>query len=147
MRHVTPLLAAALRGIGQVAAAQDSGFDLTLRFDPAALQRLSSMGERVMISALYHGEPVGPDVPVDEIGLVFLGSEQAEVWPGNQTLRLGGTLAAAPLDRVIEARVNINVFTARLVDEDNLLDCGLVDGPITDMQANSPEMLCTLLGP
>ncbi|NUB44552.1 hypothetical protein GEU84_009180 [Fertoebacter nigrum] len=147
MRHVAIVLAAALCGIAQVGLAQDTTFYLDLRFDPAALERLSAMGERVMVSAWYHGDPSSPDVAVDEIGQVFLGAEQAEVWPGNQTLRLGGMLAGAPLAQVSEARVNINVFTARLVHEDNLLDCSLVDGPMSEVQAGKPGIFCTLLAP
>jgi hypothetical protein len=99
------------------------------------------------VRAWYFGDPAVDSVPLDEMGLVYLGEEQATVYPVSQRIVLGGALSGAPVDRVIEPLINVNVFTARLSDQNNLLDCGLVEGPVSELAGAVQTIRCSLLGP
>ena len=81
------------------------------------------------------------------MGMVYLGKEEAEIWPVDQTVTLGGSLGGAPLGWVTEPMVNVNVYSARLASDDNLLDCGLVDGPIAQARAAVSPIACALITP
>jgi hypothetical protein len=53
--------------------------------------------------------------------------------------------AGAPLNWVVEPVINVNVFSARITDENNLLDCGIVEGPVAELQAQVQQITCRLL--
>ena len=140
-----PLLLCAL--LASPALAQETTLTLDLRFDEAATTALQQRGEMVVISAFYVGEPApGNLLPVDEMGMVYLGSEDYTVYPLNQTVQIGHSLGAAPIGNVLAPMVNVNVYSARHTDENNLLDCGIVDGP-TDALSKQPQLIsCNLIG-
>lgn len=118
---------------------------LVIRFDPAAAQALAARGERVVVAGYFYGDPApGATEAPDEMGLINLGTEEVTIRPKEARLTLGASLSNAPLDQVVEPMVNVNVYSARWTHEDNLLDCGLVDGPVAAMTAPQ-EVFCKLL--
>lgn len=129
------------------ALAQETTLTLDIRFDAASTTALQERGEMVVISAIYAGEPApGNVLPVDEMGMVYLGAEDYTVYPLNQTIQIGHSLGAAPIGNVLEPMVNVNVYSARHTDENNLLDCGIVDGP-TEPLSKQPQLIsCKLIG-
>jgi hypothetical protein len=127
------------------AASAEVTIDLVL--DPAAEAALQGREEWVVVSAWYFGDPAVDSVPMDEMGLVYLGEERVTVFPVSQRIVLGGALAGAPVDWVIEPLINVNVFSARLTDQNNLLNCGLVEGPVAEMAGAVQTISCSLLGP
>lgn len=141
-----PLIAAlCLCGLPAFAAETIS---LEVQLDPAALAKLQVLNEGVVISGWFSGEPVaGNTVPLDEMGLVWLGKEELTIWPqASAKVTLGSGLSAAPVASVVAPMLNVNVFTARFADEDNLLDCSLVEGPLAEL-AKSPQVItCKLIG-
>lgn len=140
-----PLLLCAL--LASPAVAQETTLTLDIRFDAASTIALQERGEMVVISAVYAGEPApGNVLPVDEIGMVYLGAEDYTVYPLNQTVQIGHSLGAAPIGNVLAPMVNVNVYSARHTDENNLLECGIVDGP-TDALSKQPQLIsCKLIG-
>lgn len=140
-----PLLLCAL--LASPAVAQETTLTLDIRFDAASTTALQERGEMVVISAVYAGEPApGNVLPVDEIGMVYLGAEDYTVYPLNQTVQIGHSLGAAPIGNVLAPMVNVNVYSARHTDENNLLECGIVDGP-TDALSKQPQLIsCKLIG-
>lgn len=42
--------------------------------------------------------------------------------------------------------VNINVYSARFASDDNLLDCGFIDGPVADFAGTTQTITCKLIG-
>lgn len=139
-------MALVLAGIGAAGAvAAEVTIDLVL--DPAAEAALLAREEWVVVSAWYFGDPAIDAVPMDEMGLVYLGEERATVFPVSQRIVLGGAMAGAPLEWVIEPIINVNVFTARMTDQNNLLNCGLVEGPVEEMEGAVQTIACSLLGP
>jgi len=134
------LLVAAAAGTGRAEVAID------LVFEDGAASALKKRGEWVVVSAWYYGEPAKAGVPTDEMGLVFLGAEEVTVFATDQRLVLGGTMAGAPMAWVVEPQINVNVYSARMSDENNLLDCGIVEGPLAEMAQGVQRIACRLLG-
>lgn len=129
------------------ATAQETALTLHISFDAASATKLQEAGEMVIVSSYFWGDPVpGNVLPVNEIGQLYLGGEQATVWPHEQTISIGHSLVGAPLGNVETPMVNVNVYSARITSGDNLLECGIVDGP-TDALSKSPqEITCKLIG-
>ena len=119
---------------------------IVISFDEATIARLTSLGEWVTVSAYYFGDPAREDAPTDEMGMVYLGTEEATIFPANQRIELGGFLDAAPLDWTVAPLVNVNVYSSRFVDENNMLDCGLVEGLVADLAQADQAISCRLLG-
>jgi hypothetical protein len=137
------VVAAMLAG---AAAAQDGMVTVDLVLDPAVEAALQARGEWVIVNAWFFGDPAVDSVPMDEMGLVYLGEEKATVYPVSQRVVLGGYMAGAPRDWVLDPIVNVNVFTARLTDQNNLLNCGIVEGPVAEVSGAVQTISCTLLG-
>ena len=127
------------------ASAQES-VTIELVLDPAAEAALQGRGEWIVVNAWYYGDPALDAVPMDEMGLVYLGEEEATIYPVSQQIVLGGMMAGAPRDWVIDPIVNVNVFSARMTDQNNLLDCGFVEGPQAELAAATQVISCSLLG-
>jgi hypothetical protein len=134
------LVAAAAAGAARAEVVID------LVFEDGAASALKKRGEWVVVSAWYYGEPAKAGVPTDEMGLVFLGAEEATVFATDQRLVLGGMTAGAPAAWVVEPQMNVNVFSARMSDENNLLDCGIVEGPVAELAQGVQRIACRLLG-
>lgn len=130
------------------ASAQETGYSLSIRFDAGSAAKLARLGERVIVAAWYYGEPTAAGRRhADEMGLVNIGREEAEIWPVNQTVTLGGALRGAPLTWVTEPMVNVNVYSARIADENNLLNCSLVDEPLAEARRAVSRIDCALIYP
>jgi hypothetical protein len=128
-----------------MAATLSPAFEVTITLSDAAAQKLSESGETITISAYFGGEPK-PDVQVDD-PQIMLASEDKEL-PAAGTLSFAPeTLDAEGLAKVIEPRLNINVYTSRKKFEDNLLDCGFFDDVITAIPRDKPITIsCKLIG-
>ena len=139
-------LLAALTLLALPAVAQDNMIMLNIRFDAATVADLQKRGELVVVAAMFYGAPSpGNTLPVDEMGQIYLGTEEFTVWPKDQDFAIGGSLGAAPFDSVLVPMVNVNVYSARLSDERNLLDCSFVDGPLLYFAKAPQNIICTLL--
>lgn len=139
------LLCAAL--LAGPAVAQETSLTLHITFDAAAATKLQEAGEMVVVSSYYWGDPVaGSFLPVNEMGQLYLGGEQATIWPHEQTITIGGSLGGAPVGNVEAPMVNVNVYSARISAPDNLLDCSLVDGPSDALSKATQEITCKLIG-
>jgi hypothetical protein len=120
---------------------------LNLSFDDQTRLTLAQIGERVTVNVWLYGEPTdeGQDF-TDEMGQVYLGTETYDIWPVDQTLLIGGSLGGAPMDIVVQPMVNVNVYTSRIKDENNLINCGIVDGPFAELAINTQAITCSMLG-
>lgn len=130
---------------GTMAMAETVTVELT--FSEKALAELTSRGEGVVVSAYWMGDPAeGATMPRTEIDTIFLLSETVTVHPGPATIVLGSNFAAAPVDQVTVPMLNINVYTDRWTDENNLIDCGFLDAPMAELAANPQALHCKLIG-
>lgn len=122
--------------------------DLRVVFEPAALQALNDRGELVTVSAYFYATPGdAAGLPLDEMDYAYLGREQVTFWAADRSLHLGTSLEGAPLDRVPELYVNVNVYTDRRTDEYNLIGCDFIDELVATATAAPRTLACTLLPP
>ena len=140
------MMAVAAMTLAAGAALAQESVTVDLVLDPTVEAELQARGEWVIVNAWYYGDPALDAVPMDEMGLVFLGEEEATVYPVSQRVVLGGYTAGAPRDWVIEPIVNVNVFSARLTDQNNLLNCGIVEGPVTELAGAVQTISCSMIG-
>jgi hypothetical protein len=142
-------LAAALLCAGTMAARAGSGFAIDIAFDEGAQTDLAARGEWVTVSVLLYGTPNAEgQAQADEMGQVFLGSEQITVRPVTQRVQVAGNVDQEALARWVTGsavRANVNVFSARFTDENNLLDCGIFEDDVGVAQADVPRIDCGLL--
>lgn len=140
-------LVAALMLAASPAFAAEGQITLDIRFSDAALARLQGSGETVKVDAWYEGEPTaaGARHAEDGMGLVFLGAETYEIWPRAQAVTLGGTRDGLPLDWVVAPMLTVNVYSARRIFQDNLLNCDLVSGSLNDLADTHHDVLCRLI--
>ncbi|ESQ75514.1 hypothetical protein [Asticcacaulis sp. AC402] len=123
------------------------GFDIALTFSPAARAKLGEIKEKVNVAAMYWGEPTDKAASIaDEMGQIDLGRDDVMVEPADQTVHVAGTgLKTASLaDITSTPYVLVNIYTARTVNPDNLLDCGFFEGPISP--ATTAAIHCKLIG-
>ncbi len=150
------LAAVAVAGLvaSGVAHAQTKGpapnFAIAVTLSPAAAKRVGGLKEAITVAAYYYGEPTKAAAKkADEVGQIDLGSEEIRLGSAGGTATFTGKgFKADRLGWVVgrEGRVNINVYTARLVHPDNLLDCGLFEDTLAVAQGRTIPMTCKLIG-
>lgn len=125
------------------------GFEVNLTLTPRAVERLASTDERVTVSAMYYGLPVsdtapGIDKEMEEVGL---GGDDVEVMPENAVVKAPGTGFDATYIKSVkgEPEVLVNVYSARKTHENNLLSCGIYQGPVTMAQKKPVDIQCDLV--
>ncbi len=134
-----------LAGFAGSAFAQTVTIDLT--FSDKALTELTARGEGVVIAAYWMGDPApGATIQANDIGTVFLMSEDLTLHPGPARVVVGSNLSAAPMDQVTVPYLNVNVSSARWTDEDNLLDCEFLDDTVAKLAAAPQAIHCKLIG-
>jgi hypothetical protein len=108
---------------------------------------LTKAGERVIIAGYFYGEPAPKaKMQSDEAGQIYLSGEEFTIWPKDQAVTLGQSLAGAPLDQVVEPYLNVNIYSARFTSEDNLLDCEIVDDSLKALGSGEHVLNCKLIG-
>lgn len=142
------LLLAPLGLVALPAFAADSSptYSVTITLSPAAEKKITEMKEGITVSAMYNLE-AGPRVK-DGMPLLI----------GEETLQLrgNGTVTASKIKfdkkemakgkKGAEPSLLINVYTSRLVSQDNLLNCDLFDGPLSQIPRDQPiKIMCKLI--
>ena len=131
-------------------AGDGAGFSLKLVFDPAASAALVKRDEWTIVAASYYGRPNAAGEAHASEGEVFLGKTEVTVMSVDQTVTLSANPDLQALANWVEGgvlRVNVNVFTARFTDENNLLNCDIFEDDVAVAQAAVPTIACKLLRP
>jgi hypothetical protein len=132
------------------AAPEFPGFTVKLTFSEKASTTLIARKETVVVAAYLWGDPK-PGAPkryVDEMGQVNLGEVDSEVAPDKDAPFQDFKLKKDALQQLDShgPQLLINVFSGRKSSPDNLLDCGIYEGPLkTAAQANI-KTACKLIG-
>lgn len=161
MKQLTILLGAALfacapaSGPEATAAAEPDttrspySFDVNLTLTQRAAELLASTDEAVNVAAMYYGLPVSETSPgIDEQGQeIGLGRDDVEVAPRSALVIAPGTGFDANQIASVqgEPEVLVNVYSARKTHENNLLDCGIYQGPIAMARKKPVEIKCDLI--
>ncbi|MCF8509297.1 MAG: hypothetical protein K9G83_11205 [Hyphomonadaceae bacterium] len=136
---------------GPVAAAAPASpyaFDVALTLTPRAAEKLVSTKERVIVAGMFWGAPnAAAKSTADEMGQIPLGEDLVEVAPENATITVpAASFDPAQLPNVEGApQVLVNVYSARKTHEDNLLSCGIYEGPVAMAQKQAVDIRCDLI--
>ncbi|MGO8757958.1 MAG: hypothetical protein ACLQG3_07525 [Terracidiphilus sp.] len=126
------------------------GFTVKLTYSQKAIDTLVSRKETVIVAGYLYGFPKKgtPKRYIDEIGQIDLGEIKSEVAPG----------ATAAFDKIEPGQallkwldspglqLLINVYSGRKSSPNNLLDCGIYEGPLQAVQGKSIPISCKLIG-
>ena len=130
-------------------AAGPYAFDLNLTLTTRAVEQLARTDERVIVNAMYYGSPISDDARgIDKEGMeIPLGSIEIEVAPESAAVKVTGEgFDATYLTSVKgDPEVLINVYSARKTHENNLLSCGIYQGPISMAQKKPVDIDCDLI--
>lgn len=161
MKHVTALLISlallACSPAPVAAGPQDEAvappnpyaFEVNLTLTPRAAEKLAATKERVIVDASYFGAALSETAPgVDDYGQeVGLGGDMIEVDPVNGLVKAPGTGFNPTHIASIkgEAEVLVNVYSARKTHTDNILSCGIYQGPVKMAQKQPLDIRCDLI--
>lgn len=132
----------------QIASASPYAFDVQLTLTPRAADRLATTRERIIVAGMFWGVPNAAGAPVaDEMGQIALGEDFVEVAPESATIKVpAANFDPEQLPQVDGApQVLVNVYSARKTHEDNLLDCGIYEGPVAMAQKQPVDIQCDLI--
>ena len=134
MKTLTAALAAIICAVPASAFELSPLFNVEVTLSPAAAAKLAESGEAITISTAYYGEAkAGAD---SEKGQIDLGSEEATLDAAGSVAMGGVELNEDGLGNIAGApSMNLNVYSARKVFQDNLLSCGMWDQPVADIPA------------
>jgi hypothetical protein len=130
------------------APASPYAFEVQLTFTPRAAEKLVATKERVIVAGMYWGSPNAAAKPAaDEMGQIPLGEDFIEVAPENATIIVPAANFEPDQIQHVEGapQVLVNVYSARKVHQDNLLNCGIYEGPVAMAQKQPVDIQCDLI--
>ena len=134
---------------GAAAPPSPYAFEVNLTLTPRAAEKLAATKERVIVNAMYFGAPVSENAPgLDEHGMeIPLGEDLVEVDPVNAIVTAPGAGFDPKYITSVkgEPEVLVNVYSARKTHEDNLLSCGIYQGPVAMAQKKPVDIRCDLI--
>ena len=129
---------------------QEPGFDVAVKLSPKAKAELTTKGETVVVSVSLEGAPK-PGTPKKYVGedgqVMGLGDQTVEVIPGS-TARFSKLQANKEALAWVQGApgVLINVYSGRKASKDNVLDCGIYEGPLSTIADSVVPITCKLIG-
>jgi len=144
------LCALALMTARSLAAEQEIGFDVDVSLSARAAAELAARHEKINVWAAWYGMATEAAAKhADEMGQIDFGSETVLVsGAGGRAHLTGQHVTIEHLDWVQDRTVTVlvNVYSARLSSQDNLLDCGLFEDSVAASRAKPIEIACKLIG-
>lgn len=129
-----------------VYAAPPGGVNINLFFSTLASEKMKSSGENVILSVSVYGVPYDKNY-ANELGVMDISSTTIEK-PGHAGVIYidGLDIPSKTVSQVIAPEVNINIFSARNIFPDNILDCESVnDGLDKLLKKNTITIKCRLI--
>ncbi len=130
-------------------SATTPGFTVSITYSQKARSTLEARHETVIVAGYLYGSPKEntPKRYVDDVGQVDLGEVKSEIAPGATATfdRLKPNQALLKWLDSDGLQLNINVYSGRKSSNDNLLDCGIYDGPLKAVQGQSIGISCKLI--
>lgn len=144
----SPAPATDLAAVEPAGPASPYAFDVQLTLTPRAAEKLVSTRERIIVAGMFWGAPNAAAEPTaDEMGQIPLGEDFVEVAPESATVKVpAANFDPEQLANVEGApQVLVNVYSARKTHEDNLLSCGIYEGPVAMAQKQPVDIQCDLI--
>jgi len=123
-------------------------FDVRITLSDLAAERLKTTREGIVVSAYYTGEPLpSAENRANQIGTIDLGTENREVIGAEGLVRITGKKVDLRRLEWIKGPVllNVNVYSARRTNPDNILSCDFFDGKLSSAVRKTPVLHCTLI--
>jgi hypothetical protein len=146
------LIAAAILLITPLSPAQQEQpiftFDVRITLSDLALERLQITREGIVVSANYTAAPLpSAENRANHIGTIDLGTENREVIGAEGLVRITGKKIDPRRLEWIDGpiMVNVNIYSARRTNPDNLLACDFFDGKLSSAVHKTPTLHCTLI--
>ena len=114
------------------------------------MDKLVSGKETVIVAGYLYGFPKQgtPRKYVDEMGQIDVGEVKDEVAPGT-TAAFDHIKLEPAMSKWFDSQgpqLLINVYSGRKSSPNNLLDCGIYEGPLAAVQGQSIPISCKLIG-
>ena len=131
-------------------ATAPAGFTVKVTYSQKAMDKLIASKETVIVVGYLYGLPKAgtPKRDIDGVGQVDLGEVKREIVPA-----ASATFDSVKPDQALIKWVNdqglqilINVYSGRKSSPNNLLDCGIYEGPLATIQGQSVPISCKLIG-
>jgi hypothetical protein len=123
-------------------------FDVRITLSDLAAERLTTTREGIVVSAYYTCEPLpSAENRANQIGTIDLGAENREVIGAEGLVRITGKKVDLRRLEWIKGPVmlNVNVYSARRTNPDNILSCDFFDGKLSSAIRKTPTLHCTLI--
>jgi hypothetical protein len=106
--------------------------------------------ETVIVVGYLYGFPIQgtPKQDVDHVGQIDMGEVKKEIAPGT-TAKFDSVKLNQPMMKWMDSQgpqLLINVYSGRKSSPDNLLDCGIYEGPLKAVQSQSIPISCKIIG-
>lgn len=128
-----------------------SAFDVTAEVTPAAMARLKSLGDNLVIDVTYYGYPTEAARPkANQIRQIDLGQEKVVADLGKLSVHFLGKLDKAGLSDVVngEAMVLVNGYSVTKVGaKDDQVSCAYYRARIDQVRAKPPVLQCDVERP
>jgi hypothetical protein len=127
-----------------------AGFTVNVSLSEKARRKLIESKETVIVAGFFTGNPKPGALKqyVSEMDQVDLGEIKAEVAPGEKATFQAIDLKKDAFEQTDkqDPQLLINVFSGRKSSQNNLLDCGIYEGPLKPVQGGSIPISCKLIG-
>jgi hypothetical protein len=127
----------------------ESGFTVTISLSEKARKRLVESKETIIVAGYITGNPKKDALKqyVNRMGEVELGDVKADIMPGENASFGHISIKRNAFEQTdkTDLQILINVFSGRKSSKDNLLDCGIYQGPLKSIQGGSATISCKLI--
>jgi hypothetical protein len=127
-----------------------ASFNVKVTYSQKAMDKLVASKETVIVAGYLNASPIAgtPKKYVDHVGQLDIGEVQREIAPG-AIATFSGVKPDQAMVKWIDSQgpqLLINVYSGRKSSPDNLLDCGIYEGPLAAVQGQSIPISCKLIG-
>lgn len=131
-----------------MALADPTEIPVRITYSDAAIEQLEQSSEQVIVNVTYSAPPAtGNKSEINEIGMISLGSDEVQVLPSKTevALSIDGLVLPDGMETSGPILVNVNVYSARLSSEDNILNCDFFEGALDDLRTTGTDLHCFLI--
>lgn len=125
------------------------GFSVSVTLSEKAQKRLAQGKETVIVAGDLSGTPKPSTTKayLSETGEIDLGRVEAEVAPGQDATFQKVMLKSDALQQSDDTgpQLLVNVYSGRKSSPNNLLDCGIFEGPLTSVEGKRIPIHCKLI--
>ena len=122
--------------------------DIALSMTPRATARLNQLRERLRIEAVYVLKPADPDdlQPLSAADITTLAADTISVPPASDLITAPGEVLSSLMDESETDRIHVLVTITVRRGREDLVRCGLYQGPLAMARQKPVDISCDLSG-